>query len=442
MSNEINENEINSPAEPATEALEGTVFAENPEEIAMPEATPEQEPQTEEQFANEEAPADCKKAKKSKKPKKAHSRGWYIGWMIFRRFLIVLLVLVLFLVGSLYALCYTLTNGPSDTVRDMLVLSAKQASATKWLPSLFLDEDTVQAILDNSKKVNVTEIDPEDFKPKPPQGENGKPVNPEEYDEWADYPDGVRLEYIQGSTYRAYLTVVKDPSRVFVGVCNNLGTAAFGQRIFDIAKKYNALAVINGGEFPDTGTSPGNMPIGITYSQGKCVWDDHTHRTFIGIDKNNKLIVTEGMTRAEADALSIRDGVCFQNGNVLITNENGKVQLHYSDGNLGAAQRTAIGQRADGTMLLLVTDGRSAASIGASKNDIIDFMVSQGAVVAGMLDGGTSSLMYYDNYIQRYNIDPTTLDEYQLKGIVNKYKAFIPPRSLPTFFVVAKEGEE
>ncbi|MBR5278923.1 MAG: phosphodiester glycosidase family protein, partial [Clostridia bacterium] len=162
----------------------------------------------------------------------------------------------------------------------------------------------------------------------------------------------------------------------------------------------------------------------------------------IGIDKNNKLIVTEGMTRAEADALSIRDGVCFQNGNVLITNENGKVQLHYSDGNLGAAQRTAIGQRADGTMLLLVTDGRSAASIGASKNDIIDFMVSQGAVVAGMLDGGTSSLMYYDNYIQRYNIDPTTLDEYQLKGIVNKYKAFIPPRSLPTFFVVAKEGEE
>jgi hypothetical protein len=154
------------------------------------------------------------------------------------------------------------------------------------------------------------------------------------------------------------------------------------------------------------------------------------------------ILVTEGMTRAEADALSIRDGVCFQNGNVLITNENGKVQLHYSDGNLGAAQRTAIGQRADGTMLLLVTDGRSAASIGASKNDIIDFMVSQGAVVAGMLDGGTSSLMYYDNYIQRYNIDPTTLDEYQLKGIVNKYKAFIPPRSLPTFFVVAKEGEE
>jgi exopolysaccharide biosynthesis protein len=124
---------------------------------------------------------------------------------------------------------------------------------------------------------------------------------------------------------------------------------------------------------------------------------------------------------------------------VLITNENGKVQLHYSEGNVGAAQRTAIGQRADGTILLVVTDGRSAASIGASRNDIIDLLVSQGAVVAGMLDGGTSSLMYFDNYISRYHIDESTLDQYQLQGIVNKYKAFIPPRTMPTYFVVAKQ---
>ncbi len=378
-------------------------------------------------------------SEKQQKEKKQHSKSWYIGWKIFRRTLIVLVVLILFLVGSLYALCMTLTHGPSESIRDMLVLSAKQASATKWLPGLFLDEETIQSIMENSNKVTVTEIDLESFKPKPPQGVTD---SEEEYDEWADYPEGVRLEYIQGSTYRAYLTVVKDPSRVFVGVCDNLGSAAYGMRIFEIAKKYNAEAAINAGEFPDTGTSPGNMPIGITYSQGECVWDDNYMRTFIGIDKNNRLVVSEGMTRARADELNIRDGVCFQNGNVLITNEDGKVQLHYSEGNVGAAQRTAIGQRADGTMLLVVTDGRSAASIGASRNDIIDLLVSQGAVVAGMLDGGTSSLMYYDNYIERYNIDPATLDQYQLQGIVNKYKAFIPPRSLPTFFIVSKNGEE
>ena len=374
---------------------------------------------------------------KRNKQKKERSKSLKLFWLVVKRTLITLLVVLLFLVGSVYALGLTLANGPSPSLRDMLVLSAKQASATKWLPGLFLDEETIEQIMANSEKVTVTEIDVESFKPKPPEGADVS--EGEEYDEWADYPEGVRLEFLQGSTYRAYLTVVKDPSRVFVGVCDNLGVAPQGMRIFDIAKKYDAQVVINAGEFPDNGSSPGNVPMGITYTQGNCVWDDKAYRTFIGIDENNRLIVKEGMTKEEAEALNIRDGVCFQNGNVLITNENGKVQLHYSEGNVGAAQRTAIGQRADGTILLVVTDGRSAASIGASRNDIIDLLVSQGAVVAGMLDGGTSSLMYFDNYISRYHIDESTLDQYQLQGIVNKYKAFIPPRTMPTYFVVAKQ---
>lgn len=372
--------------------------------------------------------------------KKERSKAVKTFWLVVRRTLITLLVILLFLVGSVYALGLTLANGPSPSLRDMLVLSAKQASATKWLPGLFLDDDTINEIMANSEKVTVTEIDINDFKPKPPEGTDIG--GGEEYDEWADYPEGVRLEFLQGSTYRAYLTVVKDPSRVFVGVCDNMGTAPQGMTIFKIAQKYDAHVVINAGGFPDNGSSPGNIPLGITYSQNQCVWDDGIRLTFIGIDENDRLIVKEGMTREEADGLKIRDGVCFQNGNVLITNENGKVQLHYSEGNVGAAQRTAIGQRADGTMLLVVTDGRSAASIGASRNDIIDLLVSQGAVVAGMLDGGTSSLMYFDNYISRYHIDESALDQYQLQGIVNKYKAFIPPRTMPTYFVVAKDKGE
>ncbi|MBR2915276.1 MAG: phosphodiester glycosidase family protein [Clostridia bacterium] len=375
-----------------------------------------------------------------KRNKKEPSKNLKLFWFLVRRTLITLLVILLFLLGSVYALGLTLANGPSPSLRDMLVLSAKQASATKWLPGLFLDDDTINEIMANSEKVTVTEIDINDFKPKPPEGTDIG--GGEEYDEWADYPEGVRLEFLQGSTYRAYLTVVKDPSRVFVGVCDNMGTAPQGMTIFKIAQKYDAHVVINAGGFPDNGSSPGNIPLGITYSQNQCVWDDGIRLTFIGIDENNRLIVKEGMTREEADGLKIRDGVCFQNGNVLITNENGKVQLHYSEGNVGAAQRTAIGQRADGTMLLVVTDGRSAASIGASRNDIIDLLVSQGAVVAGMLDGGTSSLMYFDNYISRYHIDESALDQYQLQGIVNKYKAFIPPRTMPTYFVVAKDKGE
>ena len=87
--------------------------------------------------------------------------------------------------------------------------------------------------------------------------------------------------------------------------------------------------------------------MGITYSKGKCVWDDELYRTFIGFDENNKLIVANSMDKETAESLGIRDGVSFQNGNVLITNENGDVTVYYADYNIGTAQRTAIGQRAD-----------------------------------------------------------------------------------------------
>ena len=372
------------------------------------------------------------------KNKKEKSKGVKIFWLVVRRTLVTLLVILMFLVGSLYALGLTLANGPSESLRDMLVLSAKQASATKWLPGLFLDEETISQIMENSKKVTVTEIDINDFLPdKETSGGNGEQIT---VDEWENYPDGVRLEFVQGTTYRAYVTVVKDPSRVFTGVSDKTWRAAYGLRLFKMVEKYDALVCINGGEFADVGGSGnGNAPMGITYSQGECVWEDRiTYHTFIGFDNNDRLVVSEGMTKEKAEELGIRDGVCFQTGNVLITNENGKVQLHYSDGNVGAAQRTAIGQRADGAVIMVVTDGRSTSSIGASRNDIIDLLVSYGAVTAGMLDGGTSSMMYYDNYIEQYGIDPSTLDEYQLQGMVNKYKAFIPPRSLPTYFIVSK----
>ena len=144
------------------------------------------------------------------------------------------------------------------------------------------------------------------------------------------------------------------------------------------------------------------------------------------------------MTKARAEQLNIRDGVSFQNGNTLITNENGSISIHYADNNTGTAQRTAIGQAADGPVILLVTDGRSASSLGATKNDVIDVMIDYGAVTAGMLDGGSSSLMYYEDYFTKYSYDESTLDQYQKRGLINKYKAFTTPRRMPTYFCVAR----
>ena len=180
----------------------------------------------------------------------------------------------------------------------------------------------------------------------------------------------------------------------------------------------------------------GAYPSGLTYSLGRKVWDDGARLTFIGFDNNNKLVVANSMTAREADQAGIRDAVSFQTNNVLIDNKDGKVNFYYSDANTGTSQRTAIGQRADGTVILLVTDGRSTSSLGATRGDVIDMMVQYGAVTAAMLDGGSSSMMYYEDYVEKYNIDKSKLDEYQLKGMVNKFKAFTEPRYVPTYFCV------
>lgn len=362
-------------------------------------------------------------------PKAKKSIGKYIG-----RGAAVFFTLLLLVVYSIFALCYVIAKGPSETARNLAVQSALQASATKWVPGLFLDEKTIAEIKEAEDSVVQDVVSLDDYITPDDTADGDNTADP-----WADAIDGMLYETVSGSTYKAYVLLVKDPARVFVGTSSSdYKNATAGINIFAAAEKYNAVAGINAGEFADAGgVGTGYAPIGLTYSGGECVWNDGAKRTFIGFDSENHLIVRESMTKSEADTLGIRDAVSFQTGNTLIEKNGENVILYYAEGNTGTAQRTAIGQRADGTVILICTDGRTASSLGATHNDMIDLMVSYGAVSAGMLDGGSSSMMYYRDYFNKYETDTNLLDKYQLQGLVNKYKAFTTPRRMPTFFMVS-----
>ena len=90
----------------------------------------------------------------------------------------------------------------------------------------------------------------------------------------------------------------------------------------------------------------------------------------------------------------IRDALSF--GPVLVM--NGRASTVKGSGS-GLNPRTAIGQRSDGAVLLLVIDGRQPSSLGATYADLIDIMMDFGAVNAANLDGGNSSGMYYKGSI-------------------------------------------
>ncbi len=375
---------------------------------------------------------------------KKRREGRLTGGCIARRIVLCFFTFLILIVLAAYLLLYVVARGPSETVRNMLVLSAKQASATKWVPSLFLDEATIEEIMEDSKRVTVDVMSAAEYAEIHGHGAKGETPGGER-DEWEGAVDGVQLLTDSGDTYKAYILLVKDPSRVFVGTStDNFASATVGARIYEIAEKYDAFGVVNAGEFADPGgNGSGAQPIGLTYSQGVCVWPQEAYRTFIGFDKNDRLICREGMSKWEADEAGVRDSVMFQNGNVLIsTGDDGNISFYYASGNTGTAQRTAIGQRADGTVIFIVTDGRAASSLGATHNDMIDMMVKYGAVNAAMLDGGSSAMMYVENYYNLYDeFRDTARDEYQERGLVNKYKAFTRPRTMPTYFVIGKAGD-
>ena len=98
----------------------------------------------------------------------------------------------------------------------------------------------------------------------------------------------------------------------------------------------------------------------------------------------------------------IRDAVAFQEESSDSNNHfvpliiNNEARVLKGQGS-GANPRTAIGQRADGAILLLVTDGRGASGhLGATASDLISVMQEYGAVNAANLDGGSSSTMVYN----------------------------------------------
>ena len=362
------------------------------------------------------------------------------------RFFLVFFTIIFIFLFSLVGLCHTLLTGPSDTLRDQVVLSAMQASATKWLPGLFLDDELVEAICTRSADVQEEIIPMGAFVSSSGEKNGTSDLTDTSgdafVDEWADAVDGMIYKTYSGSSFKAYILIVKDPSRIYVGTSSDFHDENVkGDRIFDIVEREGAVAAINAGEYWDVGgKGTGGAPIGLTYSKGDCVWDDGLKRTFIGFDEDNVLQVFNSMTKTKAEELKIRDAVSFQTGNVLITNNDENVTLHYAEGNVGMAQRTAIAQRADGAVILVVTDGRTASCLGATRNDIIDLLVTEGAVVAGMLDGGSSAMMYYEDYYTKYDIDLDELDEYQRQGLTNKYKAFTKPRYMPTYFLVTPES--
>ena len=87
--------------------------------------------------------------KQPKKKKKKKKKGGAFGRFI-RRTLLLIFTVVLIAAGGLIMVLNTVFNGPSEAARDVLTMSLSEASATKWVPGIFLGEEKVAEIRNKS----------------------------------------------------------------------------------------------------------------------------------------------------------------------------------------------------------------------------------------------------------------------------------------------------
>ena len=203
-----------------------------------------------------------------------------------------------------------------------------------------------------------------------------------------DIEQGLVVSEIVGSGYRGKIMLVDDPSRVF------LGSTAYknqtGMRILDMMEQYGAIAGINASGFQDPGgEGNGGVVTGMSCSQGEYWGEFVTYYGSIVLTTDNKLVV--GNISVWDTYTNIRDGIQFSP--VLIA--NGEKQVSGSAG-YGLQPRTAIGQRADGVIALLIVDGRDVShSIGCTVGDMADILLSYDIINASSCDGGASSVLAY-----------------------------------------------
>ena len=301
---------------------------------------------------------------------------------------------------GLLGLEWVILKGPSPALRDLFISTMDETRRFRFVPQIFMTADELNAIRTHKKMETDIATDKSLITVAVNQERTvtqigsasgtGNDSGSDPYGLVDEDGDGIIFTEVKGNGYLGYMTVILDPKRVFVGMPDNYG--GVGLTLEQMCQKYGAIGGINAGGFKDDGGGGlGGMPEGLTIIDGVCYNRDmDVTEGFAGLDKNGILHV--GFYSYE-DCLAndIVHAVSF--GPILISN-GVPTDPEYLTSSVNP--RTAIAQRADGAIIMLVIDGRQVHSIGATYQDMVDLLLSYGAVNACNMDGGSSTVMYYE----------------------------------------------
>ena len=333
------------------------------------------------------------KEEKPKKEKKKMSKA--------KKIIIIVLSSLTFCTGSGLFLLY----GPWAWFRETLITTAMTTLSHQYLATWFYSDETITKILEKNKVIHSSDItDLNDITIK--KYNNTVKHYANKYEEQVlkkdEGNDLYKLIELSGTGYKGYLVVVYDPSKVDVVHSRYLGSS--GQLITEMAKENDAVVAINGGGFIDpNGTSLGGLPLGLTIDDGKVLYNGTGKSNIVGFTNEHKLVLGS-MSASDAISMGVKEAIEFRPYLIV----NGKPTTIYGNGGWGYGPRTAIGQRKDGIILMLVIDGRRAHSVGASIKEIQNIMVRYGAYNATNLDGGSSTTLVINNEVTNTPVAATS----------------------------------
>lgn len=314
---------------------------------------------------------------------------------VFSFFGITLGMIFIALVLTITLICH----GPSESAKELFATTILETGQLKFLANVFLSKDELQKIVDkNSLQDMDVEVD-----------ENL--INTEGNKE----KELIEIHNVSGDGFEGTMMVVNDPSKI--SLATTYPWSEYGKELGVIVDEAGAIAGVNGGIYYSSGNK-GGRPYGVTVSNGEIqdITLGWSGLYLIGFDENNllRIISLEGMNKSAVEKMvkeeKIRDAISFQEESSDANNHFVKLIINGEKRELsgkgsGQNPRTAIGQRKDGSVLILVTDGRGKnGHLGATASDLIEIMAEYGAVNAANVDGGSSSSLYYNKKYLRTSV--------------------------------------
>ena len=289
-------------------------------------------------------------------------------------------------------------------VQQTFVTTILETGQLKFLASWFLSSEEIQEIVDQNsmKEFNAT-VDTNLIQS---GGFGNVSVG---YQDSTEETEDIEIVEVARSTFTGTMMIVKDPSRISLATIYPWRDT--GMTLDELVTSNGAIAGINGGLY-DSSNNSGGRPYGVIVSNGEIQYNkpqEWPGLVLVGFTEDHILQIVDVSDLSAADVeklvadMKIRDAVTFQEEasdannhfvQLIINNEAREM----SGAGSGLNPRTAIGQRADGAVLMFVTDGRGKSGhLGASCADLISVMQEFEAVNAANLDGGSSSCMYYED---------------------------------------------